>query len=95
MRSEGLAANEGLGIRWLKGSAEDTGLPTSAFDICLMASSFHWAEFDVAMDEFARILRPGGLFVAFWNPRNIEANPLLVEIELRTSVELAKLDQLS
>jgi len=46
-----------------------------------MASSLHWADFDKACDEFHRILRPGGAFVALWNPRFIEANPLLVEIE--------------
>ena len=46
-----------------------------------MASSFHWADFDQACDEFHRVLRPGGLFVALWNPRLIETNPLLVEIE--------------
>lgn len=81
MREAGLAANEGLGIRWLKGTAENTGLPSAAFDACSMASSFHWADFDTAAREFSRILRPGGVFVALWNPRNIEANPLLVEIE--------------
>ena len=46
-----------------------------------MASSLHWADFDKACDEFHRILRPGGVFVALWNPRLIETNPLLVEIE--------------
>jgi SAM-dependent methyltransferase len=46
-----------------------------------MASSLHWADFDKACDEFHRILRPDGAFVALWNPRFIEANPLLVEIE--------------
>jgi len=46
-----------------------------------MASSFHWPNFDVAMKEFNRILRPNGLFVALWNTRLIELNPLLVEIE--------------
>jgi SAM-dependent methyltransferase len=46
-----------------------------------MASSFHWADFDQACEEFHRILRPGGVFAALWNPRLIEANPLLVEIE--------------
>jgi SAM-dependent methyltransferase len=49
--------------------------------IVRMASSLHWANFDKACDEFHRILRPGGVFVALWNPRFIEANPLLVEIE--------------
>jgi SAM-dependent methyltransferase len=46
-----------------------------------MASSFHWTDFDKACTEFQRILRPGGRFVALWNPRMIELNPLLVEIE--------------
>ena len=81
MRVAGLDANDGLGIRWLKGTAENTGLPSNSFDWCSMASSFHWADFDAAVTEFHRVLRPGGLFVALWNPRNVEANPLLVEIE--------------
>jgi hypothetical protein len=46
-----------------------------------MASSFHWADFDRARDEFHRILRSGRVFVASWYPRFIEANPLLVEID--------------
>lgn len=46
-----------------------------------MASSFHWANFDNATQEFHRVLRPGGRFTALWNPRLIEANQLLVEIE--------------
>ena len=46
-----------------------------------MASSFHWANFDAATREFHRVLRPSGRFTALWNPRLIEVNPLLVEIE--------------
>jgi len=64
-----------------KGSAEATGLADGSADLVTMASSFHWADFDKACDEFHRILRPGGVFAALWNPRFIEANPLLVEIE--------------
>jgi len=37
--------------------------------------------FTKACDEFHRILRPVGVFAALWNPRFIEANPLLVAIE--------------
>jgi SAM-dependent methyltransferase len=50
-------------------------------DLLSMASSFHWPDFDKACDEFHRVLRPGGVFVALWNPRLIEVNPLLVEVE--------------
>jgi ubiquinone/menaquinone biosynthesis C-methylase UbiE len=81
MREQGIAASRGTDIVWRKGSAEATGLPDGSTDLVSMASSLHWADFDKACAEFHRILRPGGAFVALWNPRFIEANPVLVEIE--------------
>ena len=87
MRSEGIASSAGTGVTFSKGTAEATGLPDHSFDLVSMASSLHWADFDRACDEFQRILRQGGLFVALWNPRLIEVNPLLVEIE----AEIARL----
>lgn len=81
MRGQGIETSRGTDIVWHKGSAEATGLPDGSADLVSMASSLHWADFDKACDEFHRILRPGGVFVALWNPRLIEANPLLVEIE--------------
>jgi ubiquinone/menaquinone biosynthesis C-methylase UbiE len=87
MREQGMETSRGTAIEWRKGSAEATGLPDNSADLVSMASSFHWADFDKACDEFHRILRPAGVFVALWNPRFIEANPLLVEIE----AQIAKL----
>ena len=81
MREQGIDSSRGVNIEWRKGSAEATGMPDQSADLVSMASSFHWANFDQACAEFYRVLRPGGLFVALWNPRLIEANPLLVEIE--------------
>jgi ubiquinone/menaquinone biosynthesis C-methylase UbiE len=81
MREQGIETSRGTNIVWRKGSAEATGLPQTSADLVSMASSLHWADFDKACDEFYRILRPNGVFVALWNPRFIEANPLLVEIE--------------
>jgi SAM-dependent methyltransferase len=81
MREQGVETSQGCGITWREGSAENSGLPNTSADLVTMASSFHWADFDKACDEFHRVLRPGGVFVALWNPRLIEANPLLVEIE--------------
>ena len=81
MRNKGEEMSRGIPITWRKGSAEATGLPDSSADLVSMASSFHWADFDKACDEFHRVLRPGGVFAALWNPRLIEANPLLMEIE--------------
>lgn len=81
MRHNGIADSQHTAIRWLAGSAEATGLPDASADWLSMASSFHWANFDTATQEFHRVLRPGGRFTAVWNPRLIEVNPLLVEIE--------------
>jgi ubiquinone/menaquinone biosynthesis C-methylase UbiE len=88
MRGEGEAGNEGLKISWKEGSAEVTGLPSASFDIVTMASSFHWPDFDKATAEFHRILKPGGVFAALWNPRYIKDNQLLVDIE-KKSYEIA------
>lgn len=81
MRANGIADSRGTAIRWSAGSAEHTGLPSASADWLTMASSFHWANYDVATREFHRVLRPGGRFTALWNPRLIEANPLFLEIE--------------
>lgn len=81
MRVNGKADSINTSIRWLTGSAEQTGLPAGCCDWLSMASSFHWADFDKATREFHRLLRPAGRFTALWNPRLIEVNPLLVEIE--------------
>ncbi len=81
MRQTGQADAAHLPIRWLDGTGENTGLSDNSVDILTMASSFHWVDFDKGVVEFARALRPGGWFVALWNPRLIELNPVLVEIE--------------
>ena len=81
MRSNGMTDSQRISIRWLSGNAEQTGLADGSADWVTMASSFHWVNFDLATKEFHRILRPGGRFTALWNPRLIEVNPLLVEIE--------------
>lgn len=81
MRHQGMADSLHSSVRWLAGSAETTGLPPGSADWLSMASSFHWVDFETATQEFHRVLRPGGRFTALWNPRLIEANQLLVEIE--------------
>ena len=83
MRCAGMAPRHApeLSIVWRRGKAEETGLPSDSYDLVSMASSFHWTDFDKACAEFQRMLRPGGRFLALWNPRMVELNPLLVEIE--------------
>lgn len=75
-------------ITWREGHGEDTGLPGSCADLVTMASSFHWVDFDRATAEFHRLLRPRGWFAALWNPRFLEANPVLADIE----AELTRLE---
>lgn len=62
----------GESFPFLSGSAEQTGLQASAFDLVTMASSFHWPQTDQALKEFDRILSPDGVFCALWNPRLTE-----------------------
>jgi ubiquinone/menaquinone biosynthesis C-methylase UbiE len=81
MRAEGQVENGVLDIIWRKGAAEQTGLPNQSVDLVSMASSFHWADFDRATQEFHRILKPDGYFLILWNPRHLENNPLLLDIE--------------
>lgn len=81
MREYGQKGNGQFNIRWVAGSAEETNLDVNCCDLLSMASSFHWPDFDKAVKEFFRLIRPKGYFVALWNPRYLEANPLLAEIE--------------
>ena len=81
MRRQGVLTSQGHNIAWRQGAAEETGLPAQAYDLVSMASSFHWTNFDKACAEFQRILRPGGRFIALWNPRMVELSPLLADIE--------------
>jgi SAM-dependent methyltransferase len=81
MRGQGAAHPENGAIVWREGSGEATGLPDAGASLVTMASSFHWVDFDKGMDEFVRLLVPGGRFCALWNPRLVEANPLTAEIE--------------
>lgn len=81
MRRCGERDSTGTSVRWRAGSGEATGLAEHSVDFLSMASSFHWVDFEQGCKEFARVLRPGGWFMALWNPRLIELNPLLMEIE--------------
>ena len=54
---------------FLSGSAENTGLKSNEYNLVSMASSFHWPDTKKALNEFNRLLMPGGVFAALWNPR--------------------------
>jgi SAM-dependent methyltransferase len=53
-----IVAEPSLDVRF--GSAERTGLDDAAVDIVTVFQAFHWFDGRRALDEFARILKPGG-----------------------------------
>ncbi len=62
------AVRRGGGPRYLRAYAEALPLPSGHFDVavaCLVLE--HLADLDAALDEVARVLRPGGRFVCFVN----------------------------
>ncbi len=73
MRAEGIEYTKGLNVHWKKGAGENTTLPDRMADWVLMGSSFHWVDLEQGLAEFHRILRPGGMFTAVWNPRDSSA----------------------
>jgi ubiquinone/menaquinone biosynthesis C-methylase UbiE len=81
MRARGELDSRDQPIRWQRGRGEDTGLPDHCADLLTMASSFHWVDFETGTAEFCRVLRPGGWFVVLYNPRVVEASPVLADIE--------------
>ena len=85
MRQFGIADSKNHRVQFHDGTGEKTGLPDASYDLVSMASSFHWVDFEAGTAEFHRILRPGGRFTALWNTRDIQINPLLVEIEAEIS----------
>jgi len=51
----------------------------SSFDAVTVAQAFHWFATTEALDEFARVLRPGGGLALIWNERD-ESDPLVAEL---------------
>jgi len=85
MREQGIKDSGGLNIKWIKGDGEKTNLDSNSCDLLTMASSFHWVDLNQGLKEFSRVLNDNGKFCALWNPRLIEVNPLLLEIENKLS----------
>jgi SAM-dependent methyltransferase len=75
------AAEEALDIAIVQRSAEDTGLPSGSADLVTAAASFHWFDQKRALDEVARILKPGGGLAVFWNDRDDERSAFLADVE--------------
>lgn len=84
-----------LPVSWLKGSGENTGLNSSEYDWCIMASSFHWTDPSKSLPEFSRILRPSGKLTILWNPRNISSSKFHMNIESKIQEIVPELKRVS
>lgn len=69
------------GFSAVDGSAEATGLADASVDLVSAAQAFHWFDTRAVRAEWARILRPAGLAVVYWNSRLLDATPFLAGYE--------------
>ncbi len=56
----------------LDGTAESIPLQDDSVDAVLVGQALHWFDRQRAFPEIARVLRPGGVFAAFWNMHDAE-----------------------
>lgn len=57
-------------VRAVAGTAQSVPLPAAALDAVVCAQAFHWFAGREALDEFHRVLRPGGRLGLVWNVRD-------------------------
>jgi SAM-dependent methyltransferase len=69
-------------IRSLDATAEATTLPGRSVDYVVAGQAFHWFNFELAYEEFKRILKPGGWIAILWNDRETDTTPFLIDYEV-------------
>ena len=74
------------GVSAVAGSAEAIPLAEGSVDAVVAAQAYHWFDHDVAHEEIARVLRPGGVFGPIWNVRD-ESVEWVAELSRRAAFE--------
>ncbi|MBS2964339.1 methyltransferase domain-containing protein [Actinocrinis puniceicyclus] len=69
---EHLAASS-PGVRAVRGSATALPLRDDCADLVTSAQAWHWMDPALAVPELRRVLRPGGVFAAWWNHTHRES----------------------
>ncbi|MCY7284927.1 MAG: class I SAM-dependent methyltransferase [Cyanobacteria bacterium CAN_BIN43] len=54
-------------VEYLVGTAEQIPLETASIDLVTSFQAFHWFDFDKSLQEFRRILKPGGRLALIWS----------------------------
>ncbi|WP_251550383.1 class I SAM-dependent methyltransferase [Neobacillus muris] len=65
------ALQKPLSLKFVKAYSHQLGMPDETADIITCSQSFHWMEPESTLKEFARVLRPNGVFAAYdcdWPP---------------------------
>ena len=82
------------GAEALVGTAESIPLDDDCVDAVFVAEAFHWFGTSAALDEIARVLRPGGTLAVLFNERDGELDPPLTQAFRDTLDELASRSRL-
>jgi ubiquinone/menaquinone biosynthesis C-methylase UbiE len=81
MRAHGIKRTEAFhNVSWNRGTGEATRQASQAFEMVTFGSSFNVCDRQMALEETARILQPGGWFACLWNHRQLD-DPVQSQIE--------------
>ena len=58
------------GVRVSQATAEEIPAGDASYDVVVSAQAFHWFDYDKALPEIARVLRPRGRLSLVWNQRD-------------------------